>query len=120
MSKNSHRGLGLLLTLAAIVAATLALTLLSVGGGHERAAAVPGPTATPTLTATPTVTPTIHITEPRAGRLTREPERITIYFQRIAAGLNASSLELWIDGVEYTESLRFWVDRAWLDLPAGF
>jgi len=71
-------------------------------------------------TTTPSVTPTIHFTEPRAGHLTREPERITIYFQRIDVGLDASSLELWIDGVEYTESLRFWVDRAWLDLPAGF
>ncbi|MHC4948017.1 MAG: peptidoglycan DD-metalloendopeptidase family protein, partial [Planctomycetota bacterium] len=63
----------------------------------------------------------IEITTPRPGLIHEPPGRVAVAFQRsAAAGLVPSSLELWIDGVEYTESLRFWVDRAWLDLPPGF
>ncbi len=62
----------------------------------------------------------LHIAQPRSGRLYEAPKRILVYFQRFEQGLQGSSLELWIDGVEYTEQLGFWTDRAWLDLPPGF
>lgn len=61
--------------------------------------------------------PMIHVTEPGGPTIYEPPDRITVFFQRYAAGIVPQSVELWIDGVEYTESLRFWVDRAWVDLP---
>lgn len=66
------------------------------------------------------VAPPIRIAEPVPGKTRRPPERVTVYFQRDEQGLVGSSLELWIDGIERTEALRFWIDRAWLELPAGF
>ncbi|MBI4469727.1 MAG: M23 family metallopeptidase [Acidobacteria bacterium] len=48
------------------------------------------------------------------------PQRLTIHFPRFVEDLNPSSLELWIDGREYTDSLRFWAEEAWIDLPDGF
>lgn len=63
----------------------------------------------------------IHVAEPADGAiLTEPPQRITVFFRRFDFDLNPSTLELWIDGMEHTEALRFWVDRAWLDLPPGF
>ncbi len=64
--------------------------------------------------------PPIRIAAPVAGKIRRPPERVTVYFQRYEQALVGSSVELWIDGIEHTESLRFWIDRAWLELPAGF
>jgi hypothetical protein len=63
----------------------------------------------------------IIISDPDSGSvLARSPERITVNFRRFDFSLDPSSLELWIDGVEYTRSLHFWTDFAWLDLPVGF
>ena len=62
----------------------------------------------------------IMISDPPDGAaLVRSPDRITINFRRSEfEDLRPSSLELWIDGVEYTEQLEFWTDVAWVDLPA--
>src|SRR5258705_6847821 len=60
------------------------------------------------------------ISDPIDGSvLSKSPERITVNFRRFDFELDPSSLELWVDGVEYTRSLRFWTDVAWLDLPVG-
>jgi hypothetical protein len=55
-----------------------------------------------------------------SGVLIHDPERITVFLRTFEFELRPSSLELWIDGVEYTEQLRFWVDRAWIDVGPGF
>lgn len=52
--------------------------------------------------------------------LDRSPERVTVNFRRFEfEDIWPGSLELWIDGVEYSEQLRFWTDVAWVDLPPG-
>ena len=62
----------------------------------------------------------IIISDPDDGSvLTKSPARITINFRRFDFDLDPSSLELWIDGVEWTRQLHFWTDMAWVDLPIG-
>ncbi|MBI5710027.1 MAG: M23 family metallopeptidase [Candidatus Eisenbacteria bacterium] len=59
----------------------------------------------------------IIIADPVDGAVLQEsPQRVTVSFRRLEFDLVPSSLELWIDGVEYTDSLHFWVDQAWVDL----
>ena len=62
----------------------------------------------------------IMISDPDSGSvLTRTPSRITVNFRRFDFDLDPSSLELWVDGAEYTQALRFWTDMAWVDFPVG-
>ena len=63
----------------------------------------------------------IIISEPADGmKRPTPPERVEIFFRGLEFDLIPQSLELWIDGVEYTESLRFWQDRAWMDIHPDF
>lgn len=62
----------------------------------------------------------IIIADPLDGSvLQEEPRRVTVSFRQFEFDLVPGSLELWIDGVEYTESLQFWLDQAWVDLEPG-
>jgi hypothetical protein len=62
------------------------------------------------------------ISDPQDGTvIDHSPDRVTLNFRRFDfEDLLPSSLELRIDGVEYTEQLRFWTDVAWVDLPPAF
>ena len=55
-----------------------------------------------------------------SGVLVKTPDRLTIFLRRFEFDLLPSTLEVFVDGVEVTESLRFWLDRAWMDTPPGF
>lgn len=55
---------------------------------------------------------------PDGSVLALPPSPIMFNFRRFDFELEPSSLEVWIDGREYTESLKFWTDFAWLDEQA--
>jgi len=75
------------------------------------------PTGTRSFTArVPAKVPVLRIVEPDGEALTETPERVEIVFGAEQHDLVRESRELWLDGGERTEDLRFWVDRAWLDL----
>jgi len=60
------------------------------------------------------------ISEPDSGPVLLPPERVSVFFRRFEFDLVPSSLQVWVDGLEVTESLKFWVDRAWWEPPAGW
>jgi hypothetical protein len=101
----------------------LALLLGSYFLGASTALAVEGQNPwEPRLPAEPLYTPDqrLLISEPEAGTILLPPHRVTVFFRRSDFDLVPSSLQVWVDNVEVTESLKFWVDRAWWEPPAGW
>jgi hypothetical protein len=92
----------------------LGLSLLRAGG---LLAVDDGHTENPVAPYEPPIRPdqALIIADPRPGTSIHPSKQIVVFMRRFMFNLNPSSVEIYVDGVEYTESLRFWDDRVWLD-----
>ena len=102
------RSIGALALAAAILAAIAPGSVLA----HENELPLP-PNALPEVDLF-TPDQRLNLSIPEGAILAHPPDQVRVDFRVDEFDLQPSSLELWIDGVEYTEQLMFWMGHATL------